>query len=111
MEIGQRIKTAREKIGWSQRELGEKVGKDRKTITNYETGVTDPPAGVLVAMSRAIGVSPRWLLTGEEEGEASRVAEGTAEYGLSAQQKELLNLFTRLPEKKRALVLELLRNF
>ena len=108
MEIGQRIKTAREKIGWSQRELGEKIGKDRKTITNYETGVTDPPASVLNLIARTLGVSSRWLLNGEEE-EASLAAEPGAGYGHSPMEKELLLLFSRLSEKKKRALLEMLR--
>jgi transcriptional regulator with XRE-family HTH domain len=41
-EIGERIRTARRAAGLSQVQLGERVGRDHKTIHRYETAISVP---------------------------------------------------------------------
>lgn len=40
--IGERIRQARERRGWTQTELATKVGVGYKTVSNWETGNTVP---------------------------------------------------------------------
>lgn len=40
--IGERIRQARERRGWTQTELAAKVGVGYKTVSNWETGNTVP---------------------------------------------------------------------
>lgn len=42
MTLGQRIKDARERLRWSQRQLADAVKVDRKTIDNWEHDRTRP---------------------------------------------------------------------
>ena len=44
--LGTRIKRARERKRWSQRELAGRVGVDRKTIDNWENGRTTPRSSI-----------------------------------------------------------------
>jgi transcriptional regulator with XRE-family HTH domain len=41
-ELGKRVKRARERAGLTQRQLAEAVGVDRKTVGNWEAGLSSP---------------------------------------------------------------------
>lgn len=48
MKISNYIKVIRSKLGLTQRELANRIGKDRSSIANYETGRAIPPGDVLL---------------------------------------------------------------
>ncbi len=56
MEIGARIKLARNKVGLSQRELAEEVGLSATSISKYERGKTNPRPSTLLKLARALSV-------------------------------------------------------
>lgn len=58
-ELGWRIRRARERARLTQRQLGEAVGVDRKTVGNWETGMSSPRSslGRLEAVLGAHGFS------------------------------------------------------
>lgn len=67
MKIGERIKTKRKQLGLSVDELAEKLGKDRATIYRYESNdIVKLPTTVLEPLSKALGVSPAYLMGWEE---------------------------------------------
>lgn len=49
---GSRIKRARERMRWTQKELADQLGVDRKTVDNWENGRTRPrsSAGAIEAV-------------------------------------------------------------
>lgn len=49
------IKDLREKNGFSQQELADKVGVHKNTAINWETGATDPKSADLVKLSHVFG--------------------------------------------------------
>lgn len=55
-EIGTRIKRARERKRWSQRQLAGALGVDRKTVDNWENGRTTPRSSI-GAIEEVLGVS------------------------------------------------------
>lgn len=55
-EIGERLRTARRAAGLSQVELGERVGRDHKTIHRYETAISIPNLFDLLLIADATGV-------------------------------------------------------
>ena len=55
-EIGEALRVARAASGMSQRELARRTALNHKTISNIETGKTDPSYSVLVQISRTLGV-------------------------------------------------------
>lgn len=61
-QLGLRIKECRNKIGFSQEVLAEKLGMKRTNITNYEAGRVVPPGNVLLDMSEVFSVSTDYLL-------------------------------------------------
>lgn len=54
--IGERIRRARGRAGWSQQQLGDAIGKSRLTIHNYESGKSMPGAVERAAIAEALHV-------------------------------------------------------
>lgn len=55
-EIGERIRTARRATGLSQIQLGERVGRDHKTIHRYEVASSVPTLVDLLLIADALDV-------------------------------------------------------
>lgn len=63
METHENIKRLREKLGWSQEELAEKVGyTDRSSIAKIEAGKVDLQQSKIAAFASALSVSPAQLM-------------------------------------------------
>lgn len=65
MSIGERIKEARRRLGYTQQELADAVGLKKAAISGYETGIREPDALKINALSKALGVTGDWLLETE----------------------------------------------
>ena len=65
-EVGTRIALARQNRGWTQSELGTRVGKSRGTINLYEQGKVEPPLGQIDALAKVLEVSPELLAFGRQ---------------------------------------------
>lgn len=63
--FAERIKTARLLAGLSQAALGETMRRPYRSICRWETGQSRPTPSGSAALAKALGVSLRWLLTGE----------------------------------------------
>lgn len=57
-----RIRDLRKKKEMTQEELGEKFNVGKTTISNWESGITDPPNDTLLELSNFFGVSLDYLL-------------------------------------------------
>lgn len=56
MTIGDRIKKAREKKGWTQKELAQQLGyESHMTIWRWENDDYPPPNRALMALERVLG--------------------------------------------------------
>lgn len=63
MDIGNRIHELRVRLGYSTRELGDKVGVSHVTISRWENGkVQNLFVGNIEALAKALYVSPLYLL-------------------------------------------------
>lgn len=90
-DMGDRIKYLRERAGLTQEELGEKIGVQKSAIMKYESGtVENIKRSSVKVMAAALGVSPAYLMFGEEE------KRPTQESGPKVE--ELIRLFEGLPE-------------
>jgi len=65
--VGALIRTQREAVGMTIAQVAKQLGISRNTITNYESGKTEPTASDLVKLAQALGCSIRDLLAGAEE--------------------------------------------
>ena len=66
--FGDRLAAAREAAGLDQKELSRRLGVKISTLRNWEDDMAEPRANKLAMLSGILGVSFRWLLTGEGEG-------------------------------------------
>lgn len=63
IEIGKRIKLAREIKGITQEQLGKEVGMNKSTIQRYETGqVSKIKLPVIESLAKCLDVNPDWLI-------------------------------------------------
>lgn len=63
MHIGERIKAQRVRLGWSQRELAERMGyKNHSVVARVEAGKVDLPQSRLDQFAKVLGLSHSYLL-------------------------------------------------
>ncbi|WP_084862793.1 helix-turn-helix domain-containing protein [Salibaculum halophilum] len=66
--FGDRLAAAREAVSMPQKDLAKKLGVKLGTLRNWEDDLNEPRANKLQMVSGILGVSIRWLLTGEGDG-------------------------------------------
>jgi HTH-type transcriptional regulator, cell division transcriptional repressor len=66
--LGDRITAAREKAGLSVAEAARRLGVRLATFQAWEADASEPRANRLQMLSGLLGVSLRWLMTGEGDG-------------------------------------------
>jgi transcriptional regulator with XRE-family HTH domain len=92
IELGDRLRVERKRLGLRQGDLGGRVGITLQTQSRYENGTTE--AGVLyLAKVSAEGIDAGWVLTGRRSGS-----------DLSADQSSLLDAFNDLGPTDRAVL-------
>lgn len=62
--LGERIASLRSRLGWSQAELARRLNISPSAVGMYEQGRREPSVDMLVSLSRTLGVSMDFLLTG-----------------------------------------------
>lgn len=67
MLLAERLKKAREKAGYSQNEVAEKLNISRQAISKWENGWTYPDMDNLVLLSDLYGVSTDEILKGNSQ--------------------------------------------
>lgn len=93
MEFKDILKQERLKRGYTQEELGKRVGLKKSAIHKYENGlVVNPGRSLIFKFAQALGVSPAYLLGIEDEPKDN--------------EKELLASFRRLNKDGQTKVLE-----
>jgi len=81
MNIYDRIKTLRLARGLSQYELAQKVGYEgRSAISKVERGERDISQSMIVKYAQALGVTPTYLLYGDEKEKPYDIDDELTEY-------------------------------
>ena len=62
--IGKRIAQVRKRLGLNQIEFAKVFGISQSAFKNYERGVADPPAKLVISICQKHEVSAEWLLLG-----------------------------------------------
>ncbi len=95
--VGERIKTRRAELGWTQDQLGQKAGISKSFLSDLENGKRSVGAENLLDIARALGVSIDFLMTGEASQDQptevpipASLARFAAEEGLSFKQTLML---------------------
>lgn len=60
--VGERIRARREKMGLTQRDVAHALQVSAQAVSRWEFGENAPDVGVMVPLSRLLGVSLDWLL-------------------------------------------------
>lgn len=98
MDINKKIETLRFQRGWSVYELAQESGITQSTLSSLNKRGNPPKLDTLECICEAFGITLAQFFMEDEEQEM-----------LSANEKELIDLYRRLtPEKQRALI-ELLK--
>lgn len=66
LEIGTRIRDAREWANLTQEGLAGRCGWERRAIVRLELGITDPPISRLLHIAHALGIPPAQLLPDQQ---------------------------------------------
>lgn len=72
MTLGERVKRLRTDRGWSQAQLGQKLGIHQKQVSGYERDIHVPATDLLVRLAEALDVSLDYLVSGGD-GEKQRI--------------------------------------
>ena len=67
MIFSERLKKEREKRGWSQTELAEKIYVSRQSVSKWETGKNYPSIEVIIGLSDLFGITIDEMLRSDEE--------------------------------------------
>lgn len=75
MPLSEHIRRQRERLGFSQELLAEKIGVSRQAVSKWETGLSFPSTQKLVMLADLFGISVTELLHGKEKAVSSPEAE------------------------------------
>lgn len=78
MGLRSSLRALRQEKGWTQEQLAEKLGVARSTVTQWESGWSQPRMGMVVKLSNLFGVSPSVFVDGgvADDMEMERLPEG-----------------------------------
>lgn len=100
MTIYERIRYLREQQGMSQQDLADKVGyKTASAVNKIELGLRDLNQSKIILFSKALGVTPAYLMDGQIE--SVSVPESEID-------QEIIKVFNRLSEEKQKQALDYL---
>ena len=75
MSIGKNIASFRKAKGWTQAELGEKIGVSNQAVSKWENGTTLPDTALLPDIAAVLGVTPNELYGIESEAKSKLTAD------------------------------------
>jgi transcriptional regulator with XRE-family HTH domain len=107
--IGKALKQHRLAAHLSQMALAEKIGISYQQLQKYENGTDNISLYRLQQICEALTIPVSSIIEVLEEAEHGKIAEDISTYGLSKEEKTLLDLFRRITNKdiRRGLLLEL----
>ncbi len=100
--LNERIRELREERNISQRQLADRLGFERYTVSNWEQGRTEPNVRQLTALADFFEVSTDYLMCRANELGIVEVTNA-----LPPQQKELLGLFERMSQQDRNRIVDI----
>lgn len=89
IQIGKRLREARENLGRTQAEIAVSFGVSEEHYRKYESGATGLSAGKLLVLYQKYGIDPTYLITGD-----STRNDFNVDYYLANCSREQRNVFT-----------------
>lgn len=108
--LNKKIKELREADGLSQKELAEKLGIAKNTLSQYEHNKSNPSLEVIVQLSAFFDVSVDYLLGLSSDGELRPVVPYSTPI-LTEDEKELVDSFRRMPPNLQKIAIDTLHSF
>lgn len=105
-KTGQFIKAIRKERGLTQRELAERLNISEKTVSKWETGNGLPEVGLMLPLSKELGISVNELLSGERLNEKQYIER--AEENLAAMLEDKCSPKTKITVAVISLILTIL---
>lgn len=102
------LKKARESAGLSQSKLASLLNVSQATVGMWETGRREPSFEMLTAIAKHLGV-PAGQLLGETNSTGAEDKKEAAAPECDSQEKELMQLYSALPESDRKQALDYFR--
>ncbi|MFC3057378.1 helix-turn-helix domain-containing protein [Paenirhodobacter populi] len=65
-KIGERLKAVRLRAGLSHERFSTLLGFSKRTLMNWEQGVSKPPISILPKLREMFNVDPEWLVMGKD---------------------------------------------
>jgi transcriptional regulator with XRE-family HTH domain len=90
MQIGSHVRARRKALGLSQQDLATELGVKHQHVSRIELGDATPSLEMLLEVSRKLGVSTDFLLTGEQTAPHDAAGAIRAEPDISARAKRHL---------------------
>lgn len=104
-ELSQKIKELRLKNGMTLEQVGDIVGVGKSTVRKWETGmIANMRRDKIALLAKALGTTPQYLMGWQEDKKSS-----PDDMKLTEGEKELLDLFRKVPEDQQQLVLGMIR--
>ncbi|MCL2528649.1 MAG: helix-turn-helix domain-containing protein [Defluviitaleaceae bacterium] len=114
MTFAEKLKAARMQAGLSQDKVSAELGISKRTIVNYEKGVTLPTSDKLPAIAKYFGVSIESLISENEEFVAAAYQQGGSKSAREAKAlvDDVSGLFAggRLSEEEKDAVMRAIQN-
>ena len=106
--IGKNISLIRRSLGLTQEELATMMGyKSKSTINKIELGINDIPQSKIVQFAEVLGTTPAALMGWDEDDKN----ESPSESSLTEGEKLWLELYHRLSDDTRALMVNMMDSF
>lgn len=93
MSLGNRLKKEREKKGWSQMYVAERLGITNSVLSNYERDYRDPDTGMLSKLADLYEVDTDYLL-----GRSDKVRASDHNFDFNLQEQAAFEEFINNPE-------------
>ena len=103
--FGERLAQLRKAAGYTQQQLADEIGASRRQVAYYEGESEHPPAGLLIALAKALSVTTDDLL-GMRTGRSK-----AATPAVSTRLDRRLKLIERMPPKPKQQLLGLIDTF
>ena len=99
MQLGDRLRQARETNGLSQVQVKKSTGINNKTLSNYEQNVSSPDPYTLKVLADLYEVSTDWLISGKQPNFSKTIIPHNI--SISTEDLELLYKLKKLSAEKR----------
>ena len=101
--IGERLKSERERLGMTQPDFAEAAGAKKRTLIDWEKGVSSPTAVQLAALA-GIGVDALYILTGQRQGGATAAPVTAPAPSLSRRAQALMENYEATSEEGKKII-------